>query len=129
MLHLDPARTQAILWANTRNKAAIVRWRNGASAMLDLRNSRSLAWFEDQLDYLVEECGVDGFKFDAGDAGFYQQGIFLFNETISNDHSMHFGRLGLKYPLNEYRACSKWQVSHWRSAYGIKDIGGMICVS
>ncbi len=119
MLHLDPGRTQDILWANTQNKAAIIRWWNGASAMLDLSNPKSFAWFEEQLDHLVEEYGVDGFKFDAGDAGFYKEGIISFHETTPNDHSMHFGRLGLKYPLNEYRA--SWKMAGQPLAQRLRD--------
>jgi alpha-glucosidase len=38
LLLLDPQKTQDILWANTRNKAAVIRWWNGASACLDLSN-------------------------------------------------------------------------------------------
>ena len=53
LLHLDPERTQKILWANTRNKAAVIRWWNGASAMLDLSNPRAFAWMESELDVLV----------------------------------------------------------------------------
>jgi hypothetical protein len=36
MLILDPQKTQDILWANTKNKAAILRWWNGASSCIDL---------------------------------------------------------------------------------------------
>ena len=120
MLHLDPQRTQEILWANTKNKAAIIRWWNGASAMLDLSNPEAFAWIEGELDYLVDEYGVDGFKLDAGDAGFYKSGIISFNESsIANDHTEYFGRLGLKYPLNEYRA--SWKMAGLPLAQRLRD--------
>lgn len=120
MLHLDPQRTQKILWANTKNKAAIIRWWNGASAMLDLSNPKAFAWIEGELDYLVNEYGVDGFKLDAGDAGFYKSGIVSFNEnSIANDHTEYFGRLGLKYPLNEYRA--SWKMAGLPLAQRLRD--------
>lgn len=119
MLHLDPDRTQDVLWANTQNKAAIIRWWNGASAMLDLTNPKSFAWFEKQLDHLVEEYGVDGFKFDAGDADFYKGGILSFHESIPNNHTTEFGRLGLKYPLNEYRA--SWKMAGQPLAQRLRD--------
>ena len=122
LLHLDPDLTQEILWANTKNKAAIIRWWNGASAMLDLSNPRAQKWFEDQLDHLVDEYGVDGFKFDAGDAGFYGDGIVSFKEdSTPNDHSMYFGELGLKYPLNEYRA--SWKMAGLPLAQRLRDKG------
>jgi alpha-glucosidase (family GH31 glycosyl hydrolase) len=120
LLHLDPARTQEILWANTQNKAAIIRWWNGASAMLDLSNPRSMGWFEGQLDHLVEEYGVDGFKFDAGDTPFYTEGILSFKEdSIPNEHTMYFSQLGLKYPLNEYRA--SWKMAGLPLAQRLRD--------
>ncbi len=107
MLLLDGERTQDILWANTQNKAAIIRWWNGASACLDLSNPKTQKWFQEQLDYLVKEYGVDGFKFDAGDAGFYTGDVISFNESTPNDHTTYFAEVGLQYPLNEYRASWK----------------------
>lgn len=107
MLILDGERTQNILWSNTKNKAAIIRWWNGASACLDLSNPKTQEWFQEQLDYLVEEFGVDGFKLDAGDSGFYDGDLTSFNTSIPNDHTTYFAEIGLKYPLNEYRASWK----------------------
>ncbi|MCF8362491.1 MAG: glycoside hydrolase family 31 protein [Prolixibacteraceae bacterium] len=107
MLLLDGDRTQDILWANTKNKAAIFRWWNGASACLDLSNPKTQKWFKEQMDYLVEEYGVDGFKLDAGDARFYTGDIVSYNESTPNDHTTYFAEAGLPYPLNEYRASWK----------------------
>lgn len=121
MLHLDPERTQKILWANTRNKAAVIRWWNGASAMLDLSNPRALAWFESEMDVLVEEYGVDGFKLDAGDMRFYDRAkiISFEGDSIPNDHTQFFAKLGLKYPLNEYRA--SWKMAGLPLAQRLRD--------
>ena len=121
LLHLDPALTQEILWANTRNKAAIIRWWNGASALLDLSNPRAVAWMEAELDHLVEEYGVDGFKFDAGDMPFYDEsGIISYGgDIIPNTHTQYFAKLGLKYPLNEYRA--SWKMAGLPLAQRLRD--------
>ena len=107
MLLLEGERTQDISWANTQNKAAIIRWWNGASACLDLSNPKTQKWFQEQLDYLGEEYGVDGFKLDAGDADYYTGNIISFKESTPNDHTTWFAEIGLKYPLNEYRASWK----------------------
>ncbi len=107
MLILDGEKTQDILWANTQNKAAIIRWWNGASACLDLSNPKTQKWFQQRLDFLVDEFGVDGFKFDAGDAGFYAENIVSFKPVSPNQHTAYFAELGLQYPLNEYRASWK----------------------
>jgi len=119
MLVLDPQETQEILWANTRNKAAIIRWWNGASASLDLSNPKAQKWFKERLDYLVNEYGVDGFKFDAGDARFYSDGIVSFNVKTPNDHTALFAEMGLHYPLNEYRA--SWKMAGLPLAQRLRD--------
>lgn len=122
LLILDPQKQQNILWANTKNKAAIIRWWNGASACLDLSNPRAQEWFKDQLDYLVEEYGVDGFKFDAGDARFYINNVVSWKRNITpNDHTQFFAEFGLNYPLNEYRA--SWKMAGLPLAQRLRDKG------
>ncbi len=119
MLILDPQKSQDVLWANTRNKAAIIRWWNGASACVDLSNPRAQQWFKGRLDHLVNEYGVDGFKFDAGDAHFYTNDVFSFNAKIPNEHTRYFAELGLQYPLNEYRAA--WKMAGMPLAQRLRD--------
>ena len=122
LLILDPQKQQNILWANTKNKAAIIRWWNGASACLDLSNPGAQEWFKDQLDYLVEEYGVDGFKFDAGDARFYINNVVSWKRNITpNDHTQFFAEFGLNYPLNEYRA--SWKMAGLPLAQRLRDKG------
>lgn len=89
------------------NNTAIIRWWNGASACLDLSNPKSRNWFKGELDHLVNEYGVDGFKFDAGDADFYVNDIITHEKGSPNDQTTHFAKMGLAYPLNEYRASWK----------------------
>jgi len=122
LLILDPQKQQNILWANTKNKAAIIRWWNGASACLDLSNPKAQDWFKDQLDYLVEEYGVDGFKFDAGDARFYINNVVSWKRNMTpNDHTQFFAEFGLNYPLNEYRA--SWKMAGLPLAQRLRDKG------
>ncbi len=87
-------------------KPEIVSWWNGYSAVLDLSNQVAKEWFKSQLDFLQEEYGVGGFKFDAGDARYYVNGRSKGNVT-PNDQASLFGEIGLDYPLNEYRAMWK----------------------
>ncbi len=119
LLILDSQKTQEILWANTKNKAAIIRWWNGASACLDLSNPKAQNWFKGRLDYLIEEYGVDGFKFDAGDARFYDDNLVSYNEGIPNDHTTYFAEIGMEYPLNEYRA--SWKMAGLPLAQRLRD--------
>jgi len=121
MLLLDPQKTQDILWANTQNKAAIIRWWNGASACLDLSNPKAQEWFKTKLNYLVNEFGVDGFKFDAGDANFYTNGVVSYQPATPNEHTRYFAEIGLDYPLNEYRA--SWKMAGLPLAQRLRDKG------
>jgi len=119
LLILDKDKTQDVLWADSKNKAAIIRWWNGASALVDLSNPKAQQWFKEKLDYLVNAYGVDGFKFDAGDARFYAQDIISYNANIPNDHTNYFAELGLQYPLNEYRAA--WKMAGLPLAQRLRD--------
>jgi len=74
--------------------------------LLDFTNPEAADWFCSRLDYLRSTYAVDGFKFDAGDSAFYK-GVVASQSVSPNDHSELFGRIGLRYPLNEYRAMWK----------------------
>ncbi len=85
----------------------IQRWWNGASAVLDLSNPAAVAWFQGELDHLVRDYGVDGFKFDGGDPFRYQATDLSYAPRTPNGHCEDYARVGLKYPISEYRACWK----------------------
>ena len=93
-------------WA-TAKTPVIIRWWNGASAVLDFTNPDAVKWFKDQLDHLQKTYGVDGFKFDAGDAYFYPLKSIAYEKVLPNRHTEIFGEIGTAYPLNEYRAMWK----------------------
>jgi alpha-glucosidase (family GH31 glycosyl hydrolase) len=86
---------------------AIIRWWNGYSAEIDLTHPEGFKWFQNKLDILQKEYGVDGFKFDAGDMPFYPDWTSSYVPSTPNQHCESWAKLGLKYPLNEYRACWK----------------------
>lgn len=93
-------------------RPVIQRWWNGYSAVLDLSNPAAFAWFQGELDELVERYGVDGFKFDGGDPFRYQPWYETCSPRTPNAHCEDFGRVGLKYSLSEYRACWKLGGQH-----------------
>ena len=87
-------------------KPAMVRWWNGVSAELDLTHPEGTAWFKGQLDGLMKDYGVDGFKLDAGDSRFYTN-VNASKNISPNTHTELFAKIGLDYPFNEYRATWK----------------------
>ena len=88
-------------------KPAIVEWWNGFSMVMDFTNPEALGWFQEQLDFMMLEYGIDGFKLDAGDPEYYTHNVLSYKNVTSNEHARLWGELGLKYPLNEYRAMWK----------------------
>ena len=99
-------RDDGVLLRDGSGAPAMVPWWNGVSALLDFTHPGGVSWFQEQLDYLMEEYGVDGFKLDGGDAEYYTD-VVASEDVTPNTHSELYGRLGLPYPLNEYRAMWK----------------------
>ena len=97
---------------------AIVEWWNGYSGLLDFTNPDAVNWFKGQLDYLQNTYKVDGFKFDAGDAHFYK-GLKSKIQVSPNEQSALYAKLGIDYPLNEYRAC--WKMAGQPLAQRLRD--------
>lgn len=84
-------------------ETAIRRWWNGYSAVLDLSNPASGAWFDSVLASLMD-LGADGFKFDAGDVGFYRDDDITYGHVSAHKQCELWARLGTRYAYNEYRA-------------------------
>jgi alpha-glucosidase (family GH31 glycosyl hydrolase) len=89
------------------DKAAIIEWWNGHSAVLDFTNPAAIKWYRGRLDHMVKTYHLDGFKFDAGDAEFYPADAVSYKPATPNEQSRLWGEIGLNYPLNEYRAMWK----------------------
>jgi len=113
--------SQGLLLLNKEKKPAMIKWWNGKSALLDLSNPKARDWFNAELDKLVKDYDADGFKLDAGDTKFYRGELVSFKPTLPNEHTMHFARIGLKYPLNEYRA--SWKMAGLPLAQRLRDKG------
>lgn len=101
---------------------AMIGWWNGFSAVLDLSNPKAKDWFRSELQFLVDEYKVDGFKLDAGDAVFYPSWLVSHDDDLMpNDHSALFAEVGLDFPLNEYRAT--WKMAGKPLAQRLRDKG------
>lgn len=94
-------------WKNTK-KPLLISWWNGYSACLDLTNPGARKWLTDKLHFLQKEYGVDGFKLDAGDPYFYDnKNLVSYKEVSPNEQCEEWAKIGLEFPLNEYRAMWK----------------------
>ena len=91
----------------TAKNPLMVRWWDGVSAELDFSSPAAVKWFNAQLDRLVKTYNADGFKFDAGDTRFFPQNTLTMKNISPNTQAELYAKIGLKYPLNEYRACWK----------------------
>ena len=100
-------------------KTQIGKWWNGFSAILDLTNPQTIQWYEGELNKLRIECGVDGFKFDAGDGHHFNLDDQSFAPTYPAGTRRRFRASGLKWPMNEYRAA--WKTAGWPLAQRIRD--------
>lgn len=80
-----------------------VAWWNGVSAELDLSNPDAFAWLDDCLGHLVQEYGVDGFKFDAGDFTMFPSDGVTRGGAAPYELCSLFASFSEKYPYNEFR--------------------------
>jgi len=83
---------------------AIRDWWSGDSCMMDLTNPGCVAWFHEKLQSLIDNYGVDGFKFDAGDGYFYRDDDNIYQPMLAREQTKAFNEFGEKYPFNEFRA-------------------------
>ncbi len=90
--------------------AAVIKWWNGYSAELDFSNPDAVKWYDDENKRLMDDYGIDGFKFDAGDCEYYNGDYSFYKEYPSANHyTSLFGKLGAKYKYNEFRAAFNTQ--------------------
>lgn len=108
-----------LLLKNKTGRTAMVRWWNGVSGLLDLSNAETRIWFKAQLNNLQNKYGVDGFKFDAGDFPHYAN-CYSGNKQVSPQEQCEwYARVGLDYPLNEYRAM--WKMAGYPLVNRLRD--------
>lgn len=110
------------VFKNANNNPALCQWWNGYSLLLDFSNPKAVNWFKHSLNVLVNEYGVDGFKFDAGDLGSNESNLISFRKlTSANEYTELYAGIGLDYPLNEYRA--NWKMGGQAIANRLADKG------
>jgi alpha-glucosidase (family GH31 glycosyl hydrolase) len=66
-----------------------VRWWQGKAYLLDATNPAAMDWFGAQLRQLQQETGLDGFKFDGGEAMFVPRDAILHTPGASHNQYSH----------------------------------------
>ncbi|NJP39753.1 glycoside hydrolase [Oscillospiraceae bacterium HV4-5-C5C] len=99
------AQAAGVLLRDREGKTAIRPWWNGYSAVLDLSLSTARDWLARQLDRLMLDYGVDGFKFDAGDSEFYRDDDQSAAGLDANGQCRQWALFAENYACNELRAC------------------------
>ncbi|QGY48180.1 glycoside hydrolase [Maribellus comscasis] len=110
---------ERMLLEDKSGNAFITKWWNGYSGILDLSKDEANQWFIGQLDNLIEEYNIDGYKFDAGDFNHYTDCYSEGKKVTVQEHCEYYALLGLKYPLNEYRAM--WKMGGQPIANRLRD--------
>ena len=66
-----------------------VRWWQGLGYLLDTTNPAAMEWYRRRLNHLQEETGLDGFKFDGGEAMFVPPDAVLHLPGSSRNQYSH----------------------------------------
>lgn len=105
---LDGRKVQTDLYLRTEdNDIALCRWWNGTSAILDMTKETDIQFLKNQLDNLVSEYKIDGFKFDGGSVDSYLD-EFCVNGKIDKSKTPHerniaWNEFGRQYDFHEYK--------------------------
>ncbi|MFN2281287.1 MAG: glycoside hydrolase family 31 protein [Anaerolineales bacterium] len=83
-----------------------IMWWQGAGYLLDVTNPAALEWYKRRLDEFQAEVGLDGYKFDAGEAKFVPpDGVFHSPLTSRNDYTHRYIRwIGENFSFCEVRS-------------------------
>ncbi len=92
---------------NNEGNVGLFHWWNGYSAILDMRKECDRAFLDEQLQALIKNYGIDGFKFDGGIPNMYHPNNMI-NGTPRPDHDAHamniaWNEFGRRYTLHEYK--------------------------
>ena len=89
--------------------AAAIRWWSGISAIYDLTKPEANAYFARTLHAFADRYGIKGFKFDAGDPGFFFEDCRFHDEKAEPvDYSRLYAELAAReFPYNEIRVSWK----------------------
>lgn len=103
----NPELHDKLFMRTNEGNVAICEWWNGFSAILDFTKECDCDFLDNQLNYLINEYGVDGFKFDGGSIDMYADTVCI-NGTPQSTHTaaqrnIAWNKFGRKYKFHEYK--------------------------
>lgn len=93
---------------NEKGEPALVKWWNGVSCILDFTKDKDVKFLSDQLDSLIQDYGIDGFKLDGGTLQMYHKsnivnGNGILEDTPADILNIAWNDFGKRYPYHEYK--------------------------
>jgi alpha-glucosidase (family GH31 glycosyl hydrolase) len=83
----------------------LVEWWQGRGGLLDVTNPAALYWFFERLKQLQVKTGLDGFKFDAGEACFLPSDAVTHQAIDPNEYTqLYVDAVAKHYRLTEVRS-------------------------
>lgn len=105
--HLNPAMADEYFLRTETGEPAIMEWWNGYSAALDMTKECDREYLKTQLDGLMNEYKIDGFKFDGGNIDFYAQDAYgnvkLDRGSTPAERNIAWNEFGIQYKYHEYK--------------------------
>ncbi len=96
------------LCKDKNGEIAMREWWNGVDAVLDGSHPFAYEWLGGVLRDLMEKYGVDGFKFDAGDAMYYAHDDKTYGGVTPNEQSRLYAKFANEFTYSELRACYEY---------------------
>ena len=90
----------------------VVTWWHDPAYLLDISAPAAEAWFAERLDRLQRETGLDGWKFDAGEACYLPADAVTAGGLAPNDYAHRYaGFVGRRFPGSDVRTAWRNQRS------------------
>ena len=105
-------------------KPATIKWWNGEGGLIDVSNPEAINWYDKQLQELKKTYGFDGFKFDAGDGGFFplkrfNDKLFKIGRTKGKITPNQYTDLWVKYVAEHHPYLAELRVGYLAQRYGL----------
>ena len=105
--YMNPESHDKLFLRNKEGKVVLSRWWNGYSASFDMTKECDRALLDSQLQSLMRDFGVDGFKFDGGRYMHYTN-YEAVNGPIEDSHTpaernIAWNEFGARYRYHEYK--------------------------